>query len=85
MARTIGDNHFAPLAEESLNLGMKLMTENEDPDLKKCVYGLFASISSVMKQNLAAVLPQIVEPMINSIQSAEGIVVSGYKIECKIV
>ncbi|XP_048515338.1 importin-4-like isoform X2 [Athalia rosae] len=74
LARTIGDEHFAPLAEESLNLGMKLMTENNDPDLKKCVYGLFASISTVMKETLAPVLPQIVEPMINSIQSAEGIV-----------
>ncbi|XP_046413500.1 importin-4-like isoform X1 [Neodiprion fabricii] len=74
LARTIGDDHFRPLAEESLNLGMKLMTENDDPDLKKCVYGLFASISSVLKQGLGAVLPRIVEPMIHSIQSAEGIV-----------
>lgn len=55
---------------------MKLLKETEDPDLRKSIYGLFASISTVMKKEIAMALPQIVEYAINSIQSSEGIVVS---------
>ncbi|XP_015586290.1 importin-4 [Cephus cinctus] len=74
LARTIGNDHFAPLAESSLQFGLKLLKETDDPDLKKSIYGLFASISSVMKKSMAVVLPQIIEQMIKSIQSSEGIV-----------
>ncbi|XP_014603697.1 PREDICTED: importin-4-like isoform X1 [Polistes canadensis] len=74
IARTIGDEHFAPLATRSLELGLNLLKENEDPDLRKSIYGLFASISKVMKKEIAMALPQIVEYAINSIRSSEGIV-----------
>ena len=75
IARTIGDKNFAPLADRSLNFGMKLLKQTEDPDLRKSVYGLLASISTIMKKEMATALPQIVEYMITSIQSSEGIVV----------
>lgn len=75
IARTIGDKNFAPLTTRSLNFGMKLLKETQDPDLKKSIYGLFASISTVMKKEMASALPEIVEHMILSIQSSEGIVV----------
>ncbi|XP_012279417.1 importin-4 [Orussus abietinus] len=74
LARTIGEEHFAPLVERSLNYGLQLMKETEDPELKKSIYGLFASISSIMKKNMAPALAQIVDHMINSIRSTEGIV-----------
>ncbi|XP_003693033.1 importin-4 [Apis florea] len=74
IARTIGDKNFAPLAGRSLNFGMKLLKETEDPDLKKSIYGLFASISTIMKKEMAGALPEIIEYMITSIQSSEGIV-----------
>ncbi|XP_060832672.1 importin-4-like [Bombus pascuorum] len=74
IARTIGDKNFAPLAGRSLNFGMKLLKETEDPDLKKSIYGLFASISTIMKKEMAGALPEIIEHMITSIQSSEGIV-----------
>ncbi|XP_050478214.1 importin-4-like isoform X1 [Bombus huntii] len=74
IARTIGDKNFAPLADRSLNFGMKLLKETEDPDLKKSIYGLFASISTIMKKEIAGALPEIIEYMITSIQSSEGIV-----------
>ncbi|XP_012138134.1 importin-4 isoform X2 [Megachile rotundata] len=74
IARTIGDKNFAPLAGRSLNFGMELLKETEDPDLKKSIYGLFASISTIMKKDMAAALPEIIDYMITSIQSSEGIV-----------
>ncbi|XP_043248077.1 importin-4-like [Colletes gigas] len=74
IARTIDDKSFAPLAARYLNFGMKLLEETEDPDLKKSIYGLLASISTVMKKEMASALPKMIEHMIVSIQSSEGIV-----------
>ncbi|XP_014468024.1 PREDICTED: importin-4-like [Dinoponera quadriceps] len=74
IAKTIGEQHFAPLTGRSLNFGMKLLKETEDPDLRKSIYGLFASISTVMKKEMAMALPEIVEYMIMSIRSSDGFV-----------
>lgn len=78
LARTIGDDNFRPMASESIDLGIQLMKANDDPDLRKATYGLFASIASVLKEDMASVLPTIVEPMVNSVKSGGGIVVSSY-------
>ncbi|KAK0087613.1 hypothetical protein PV325_000560 [Microctonus aethiopoides] len=74
LARTIGEKSFAPLIGKSLDLGIKLIVENDDPDLRKAVYGLFASLSSITKAEMAPALPKILEHIFNSIQSSEGIV-----------
>ncbi|XP_011860165.1 PREDICTED: importin-4-like [Vollenhovia emeryi] len=73
IARSIGEEHFAPLAATSLGLGIKLLRNTIDPDLRKSLYGLFAAISTVMKKEMAVTLPEIVEYMIMSIRSADGI------------
>lgn len=75
LARTIGIKTFTPLAGISLNYGLNLLKETQDPDLRKSIYGLFASISTIMKKDMASALPEIIENMILSIQSSEGIVV----------
>lgn len=75
LARTLGETHFSPLAEETMQLALKL-SNTDDPDLKKTTYGLFSSLSSVMKDNISPYLPQIVEMMIESVKSSNGIVVS---------
>ncbi|XP_063986227.1 importin-4-like [Diachasmimorpha longicaudata] len=74
LARTIGEETFAPLVGKSLDLGIKLITSTDEPDLRKAVYGLFASIASLTKKEMAPVLPQILEHIFSSIQSSEGIV-----------
>ncbi|KAH0534823.1 importin-4-like [Cotesia glomerata] len=74
LIRTIGEENFAPLVGKSLDLGMKLITENNDPDIRKAVYGLFGSLATITKKNLAPALPQILEFIFNSIQSSEGVV-----------
>ncbi|KAL0099728.1 hypothetical protein PUN28_019857 [Cardiocondyla obscurior] len=73
IARSIGREHFAPLAATSLDLGLKLLRSTIDPDLRKSLYGLFAAISTVMKKDMAVTLPEIVDNMIMSIRSADGI------------
>ncbi|XP_050458039.1 importin-4-like [Cataglyphis hispanica] len=73
IARSIGEKHFAPLAETFLNLGIKLLRSIDDPDVRKSLYGLFAAISTVVKKDMAIVLPELVEYMIRSITSSDGI------------
>lgn len=75
LARTLGEEHFAPLAEETMQLALKL-ADTDDPDVKKTTYGLFSALSSVMKDKISPYLSKIVELMIESLKSSSGIVVS---------
>ncbi|PFX12170.1 Importin-4 [Stylophora pistillata] len=74
LARTIGASNFMPLADECVQLGLRLLEEDRDPDLRRCTYGLFASVSTILKSNMGKYLKDIVKYMIESLQSAEGIV-----------
>ncbi|KAJ8865995.1 hypothetical protein PR048_033519 [Dryococelus australis] len=74
LARTIGADTFMPLAKESIQLGLNLMNSTDDPDLRKSVYGLFGSIATVLKEDMGSFLPVIVQFMLTSLRSSEGIV-----------
>lgn len=60
---------------------MRILNQSTDPDVRKSVYGLFAALAIVLKGEIGPVLPNVVEQMINSIQSSEGIVVCRKKRE----
>ncbi|XP_020631278.1 importin-4-like [Orbicella faveolata] len=36
LARTIGPDNFMPLADECVQLGMRLLEQDRDPDLRRC-------------------------------------------------
>ncbi|KAJ3660491.1 hypothetical protein Zmor_004938 [Zophobas morio] len=74
IAQFIGVDNFKPLAAESLQFGLKVLDDTDDPDVRKSVYALFAALAIVMKEEISPVLPKVVEQMISSIQSSEGIV-----------
>ncbi|XP_074644690.1 importin-4-like [Tubulanus polymorphus] len=74
LARTVGEP-FLPLADECVHLGLKLVDEIPDPDLRRCVYGLFAAISTLLKENMAQYLTSMVPWMIDSVKSTEGVTV----------
>lgn len=65
-----------PLAATFLDLGIKLLRKTEEPDTRKSLYGLFAAISTVVKKDMAVVLPELVEYMIMSIKCSDGILVN---------
>lgn len=75
-ARTIGNDNFLPMARESMELGIQLINKTNDPDLRKSAYGLFASVSSVLKQDMVVYLPTIMEVIIKAIKSDSGVAVS---------
>lgn len=81
VAQFIGAENFKPLAPKTLELGLSILNDTDDPDVRKSVYALFAALAIVMKDEISPALPKIVEQMIESIQSSEGIVVSFEKLK----
>ncbi|XP_056634376.1 importin-4-like [Diorhabda carinulata] len=74
VAQFIGPENFRPLTGDCLQLGLKILEGTSDPDINKSVYALFAALAINMKEELSPALPKIVNEMIGSIQSSEGIV-----------
>ncbi|XP_058055155.1 importin-4-like [Anopheles bellator] len=74
LVRTIGKDNFLPLAVDTLNLGLTMLDGCSDPDLRRSCYNLFASMASSVKEDMAGSLTKIVEAMLESVRSTEGIV-----------
>ncbi|XP_065084506.1 importin-4-like [Ochlerotatus camptorhynchus] len=74
LVRTIGKDNFLPLAVDTLNLGLTMLDGCNDPDLRRSCYNLFASMASSVKEDMAGSLSKIVESMLESVKSTEGIV-----------
>jgi len=72
LARQMG-SHFEPLAMDCLNLGLSLLRECNDPDLKRCIYSLFGALSTLMKENMQPALEEIIGDIMASLKSTEGI------------
>lgn len=71
----MGSEHFLPLAQGTVELGLNLLSKTDDPELRKSCYGLFAALSTVLKDDMRNILPTLVETMLEALQSEEGIVV----------
>ncbi|XP_071823751.1 importin-4-like [Apostichopus japonicus] len=74
LARSVGQQHFYPLAADCIQYGMKLLNDAEDPDLRRCIYGLFASLSTILKGELTPHLETPLKYIFSSLQSVEGVV-----------
>ncbi|OWF34795.1 Importin-4 [Mizuhopecten yessoensis] len=73
LARGVGLETFLPLTKECAQLGLNLLHNVDDPDLRRCVYGLFASLSSIMKGDIGPYLENLITHMIGSLKSTEGV------------
>lgn len=74
LARAVGQEHFSrEFAEKCITIGMELVQNNDNPDVRKCAYSLFGSVASVVKEEMASVMAACVNLMLKSIQSTEGI------------
>lgn len=73
LARTIGKENFLPLAGDTMNLGLTLIEDSTDPDLRRSCYNLFSAMGEVLKSDIESALPKIIESMIASVKSTEGI------------
>ncbi|XP_077663100.1 importin-4 isoform X3 [Eretmochelys imbricata] len=74
LVRALGREAVGPLAEESCQLGLGLAEGQDDPDLRRCTYSLFAALSCAMGDDLAPHLPRITTLLLYSLKSTEGLV-----------
>lgn len=72
IARSIGKETFLPLAVDTMNLGLNLIAESDDPDLRCSCYNLFSAMGQLLGTDIESALPKIVESMLNSVKSTEG-------------
>lgn len=79
LARTIGKENFLPLAIDTMNLGLTLIEDKNDPDLKRSCYNLFASMASILNEQIGSALDKIVSSMIDSVKSTESILIGNGK------
>ncbi|XP_034718179.1 importin-4 isoform X4 [Etheostoma cragini] len=73
LARTIGKDVLSPLAAECVQLGLNLTDTIDDPDLRRCTYGLYSALSTVNPDCLTPHLPAITTVMLLALKSNEGI------------
>ncbi|XP_074549927.1 importin-4 [Halichoeres trimaculatus] len=73
LARTIGKDVFSPLAAECVQLGLNLTDAIDDPDLRRCTYGLYSAVSTVNPECLIPHLTAITTIMQLALKSNEGI------------
>lgn len=73
LVRTIGKENFLPLAVDTMNLGLALIDDHSDPDLKRSCYNLFAAMSMILNDQISSAMEKIVTSMIDSVKSTESI------------
>lgn len=77
IARTIGKENFTPITNNTMNFALTFLSEikNDEPELRRSLYNLFAALSEVVGPEMVSVLPQVVERMLDSVKSSEETVV----------
>ncbi|CAH1780460.1 unnamed protein product [Owenia fusiformis] len=83
LSRTLGEQ-FLPLCPQCVNFGLTLLQDATDPDLKRSIYGMFAAMSCLLKFEMSQYLARMVAPMLESMQSTEGITVHVNEEETKV-
>uniref|UniRef100_A0A6A7G1S5 Importin-4-like n=1 Tax=Hirondellea gigas TaxID=1518452 RepID=A0A6A7G1S5_9CRUS len=77
MTRSLGGKHIEKYAGDITQLALSLLekaVKKEDPELRKTCYRLFAALASVMRERLAPELPVVIDSMLASLKSTEGVV-----------
>lgn len=74
MAREMDEATFTPdIANMCLGLGLSLIGQFNDPDVRRCVYNLFSAMSTLSSTDMIPHLATIVQYMLQSMKSSEGI------------
>nr|XP_020666139.1 importin-4 [Pogona vitticeps] len=73
LATVLNRDVFLPLAEQCCRLGLDLCDKVDDPDLRRCTYSLFGSLTTVLEDAIAPFLPRITTLMLYSIKSTESV------------
>ncbi|XP_045465050.1 importin-4-like [Harmonia axyridis] len=73
IAEGVGEEHFRPLVQDTLQMALKLI-DTSDPDVRRAVFALFGALSCLMKEDIVMVLPKIIQELVVTLQNSDGIV-----------
>ncbi|KAI5735346.1 hypothetical protein M8J77_017187 [Diaphorina citri] len=69
LARATGEENFRPYAHQSVELGLRMLSSAvDDPETAKVAFQLFASVATILKQDMVY-LPNIIELLVSSIEN----------------
>ena len=77
LTRSLGEKHMQKYASDITGLALALLKKGqkrEEPELRKTCYRLFAALAFVMHERLAEQLPVVIDSMVSSLKSTEGVV-----------
>ncbi|RDD47604.1 Importin-4 [Trichoplax sp. H2] len=75
LIRCTNEEILGSFAEECVQLGLNLINEVDDPDLRRCIYSLIAAISNPTPNVIRKYINTIAMRMISSIQSRDGLLI----------
>ncbi|KAG1652178.1 Importin-4 [Nymphon striatum] len=82
LSRSVESEDFVPASHQFAAVGLKLLDETTDPDLRRCIYGLFASISIVLKEQMNVYMEKLIEKMIYSLNLIEELTFAPFSVKC---
>lgn len=74
IARTIGRENFLPLTNDTMTFALNLLEAADEPELRSSLYNLLASLAEVVHEEMAPVLPKVVDRMLTTVKSSEEVV-----------
>ncbi|XP_017080814.2 importin-4-like isoform X2 [Drosophila eugracilis] len=74
LSRDLGKENFIPLADDTMNFCLMMLADGpDDPDFRRAIYNLIASLSSVVNESMATVFPKIIDRILESVISSEDV------------
>ncbi|XP_037723233.1 importin-4-like isoform X2 [Drosophila subpulchrella] len=72
LSRNVGKDNFMPLADDTMNFCLLMLADGpDDPDVRRVIYRLIGSLSTVVNDSMATVFPKIMDRVMESVISTE--------------
>jgi len=72
LSRDVGKEYFMPLADDTMNFCLLMLADGpDDPDVRRAIYRLIGSLSTVVNESMATVFPKIMDRVMESVISSE--------------
>ncbi|XP_026833486.1 importin-4 isoform X1 [Drosophila erecta] len=74
LCREVGRDNIIPLADDTMNFCLMMLEDGpDDPEVRRSIYNLMSSLSSVVKESMATVFPKFIDRIMESVISSEDV------------
>ncbi|XP_034658945.1 importin-4-like [Drosophila subobscura] len=72
ISRTVGKENFMHLAQDTTQFTLTMLEQGpDDPDMRRAIYSLIGGLAIVVTENMATVLPKIMERILQTVATTE--------------